>query len=42
LEWNVKKEANSTWDVVGAAFLALAIPIFIVAGLVLAVIFGEF
>jgi hypothetical protein len=38
----MKKEANSVWDVVGAAFLAMAIPIFIVVGLGLAALFGKF
>ena len=38
----MKKEANSVWDIVGAAFLAMAIPIFIVVGLVVAALFGEF
>jgi hypothetical protein len=36
----MRKEANSVWDIVGAAFLALAIPIFIVVGLSLSAIFG--
>lgn len=36
----MRKEANSVWDIVGAAFLALAIPIFIVVGLGLSAIFG--
>jgi hypothetical protein len=38
----VKKEANTTWDVVGAAILALAIPIFIAVGLGLSALFGKF
>jgi len=38
----MKKEANSVWDIVGAAFLAMAIPIFIAVGLVIAALFGEF
>jgi len=42
MEFNVKKEANSTWDVVGAALLAMAIPLFIAVGLGLAMLFGEF
>ncbi len=36
----MRKEANTTWDVVGAAILALAIPIFIVLGL--SALFGKF
>ena len=42
MEFNVKKEANSTWDVVGAALLAMAIPLFIAVGLGLAALFGQF
>jgi hypothetical protein len=42
LEATVKKEANSTWDVVGAAILALAIPLFIAVGLIAASLFGQF
>jgi hypothetical protein len=42
LEQDMKKEANSMWDVIGAAFLAMAIPIFIAVGLGLAALFGEF
>jgi hypothetical protein len=38
----MKKDANSTWDVVGAALLAMAIPLFIAVGLGLAAIFGQF
>lgn len=38
----MKKEANTVWDVVGAAFLALAIPIFIAVGLGLSAVFGKF
>ncbi|AIC47879.1 hypothetical protein Rhola_00010850 [Rhodoluna lacicola] len=38
----MKKEANSVWDIVGAAFLAMAIPIFIAVGLGLSAIFGKF
>jgi hypothetical protein len=38
----MKKDANSTWDVVGAALLAMAIPLFIAVGLGLATIFGQF
>jgi len=38
----MKKDANSVWDVVGAAFLAMAIPIFIAVGLVIAALFGQF
>ena len=36
----MRKEANSVWDVIGAALLALAIPIFILVGLSLSAIFG--
>lgn len=42
MEFNIKKEANSTWDVVGAALLAMAIPLFIAVGLGLAALFGQF
>jgi hypothetical protein len=42
MEFNMKKEANSTWDVVGAALLAMAIPLFIAVGLGLAALFGQF
>jgi hypothetical protein len=42
LELEVKKEANTIWDVVGAALLAMAIPLFIAVGLGLAALFGEF
>jgi hypothetical protein len=38
----MRKEANTTWDVVGAALLALAIPIFIAVGLGLSALFGKF
>lgn len=38
----MKKDANSVWDVVGAALLAMAIPIFIATGLVLSALFGKF
>jgi hypothetical protein len=38
----MKKDANSVWDVVGAALLAMAIPIFIAAGLALSALFGKF
>lgn len=40
--FTMKKEANSTWDVVGAALLAMAIPLFIAVGLGLAALFGQF
>jgi hypothetical protein len=39
---NMQKEANSVWDVVGAALLAMAIPIFIFIGLGMAALFGKF
>jgi hypothetical protein len=39
---NMQKEANSIWDVVGAALLAMAIPIFIFIGLGMAALFGKF
>lgn len=39
-ELGMKKEANTVWDVVGAALLALAIPIFIAVGLGMAALFG--
>jgi hypothetical protein len=38
----MRKEANSKWDVIGAAFLAMAIPVFIFVGLGMAAIFGKF
>ena len=38
----MKKEANSVWDVVGAALLAMAIPLFIAVGLSLSALFGKF
>lgn len=38
----MRKEANSIWDVIGAAFLAMAIPIFIAVGLGLFALFGLF
>ena len=38
----MKKDANSVWDVVGAAILAMAIPLFIAVGLGLSALFGKF
>lgn len=38
----MRKEANSTGDIVGAAILALAIPLFIAIGLGLSALFGKF
>ena len=37
----MKKDANSVWDIVGAAFLAMAIPIFIAVGLGFSALFGK-
>jgi hypothetical protein len=37
----MRKEASSIWDVVGAALLAMAIPLFILIGLGMAALFGK-